>query len=63
MKSNKRLQEKDFKVEIGLDNPEDLLREDTAKIDSFFQSHIAGRSPQRVIKNALLAVQYKLELS
>jgi plasmid maintenance system antidote protein VapI len=61
MKSNKKLQEKDFKVEIGLDNPEDLLREDTAKIDSFFQSHIARRSPQRVIKNALLAVQYKME--
>lgn len=62
MKTSKKLQEKDFNVEIGLDNPTDnKLKENAPKLEKAFKAHVAQRSPQRVIKNALLGIQYKME--
>lgn len=61
MKTIKKLQEKDFNVEIGLKENSATPAATDAQLEKYFKAHVAKRSPQRIVKNALLGVQYKME--
>lgn len=61
MATTKAKKEIDFNVEIGLNDGQEWNAEKLSKTKKLIKDLAAKRSPERVLKNELLAIQYKME--
>ena len=61
MATTKAKKEIDFNVEIGLKDGQEWNAEKLSKTKKLIKDLAAKRSPERVLKNELLAIQYKME--
>ena len=61
MATTKTKKEIDFNVEIGLKDGQEWNAEKLSKTKKLIKDLAAKRSPERVLKNELLAIQYKME--
>ena len=61
MATTKAKKEIDFNVEIGLNAGQEWNAEKLSKTKKLIKDLAAKRSPERVLKNELLAIQYKME--
>lgn len=51
----------DFKVEIGLKDGQEWSADKLARTKALVKELAAKRSPERVLKNEILAIQYRME--
>ncbi len=58
---NKVNKDKDFNVEIGLKDGKEWSDDKLAKIKAFVKSHSERRTPERKLKNEMLAIKYQME--
>ncbi len=61
MVNNIKDKDKDFNVEIGLNDNTEWSRNKLAKVKAFIKSEATKRPPERRLKNEILAIRYQME--
>ena len=57
----KKSKDNDFDVEIGLKDGKEWSDDKLAKIKAFVKNHSDKRTPERKLKNEMLAIKYQME--